>query len=111
MKESEAVRVVATLAGYYGRELGDDVALLWARELTGWEFVDGLEAARMLAELISLTREAKRERLERGAAALPAETEEGVPLAEFIRDNPELGERLGKTGWFREVARRLGVGS
>ena len=48
MKQNEAVRLVAMLAAYFNLEMGEDVAILWARELVHFEIVDGLEAAREL---------------------------------------------------------------
>lgn len=50
MTEGEALRLVAMLTAYFRQETSDETGALWARELTGFEIEDGMEAAQILGQ-------------------------------------------------------------
>jgi hypothetical protein len=73
MTSAEAVRLIAMLGAYYGREIGTDTAALWAKSLVEFEVQDGMEAVHLLgasgrflptlADLTDTIRECRNDRL------------------------------------------------
>lgn len=107
MTNAETLRVIAVLTAYFRQELSDETAVLWAQELTDYEVVDGLEAARYcgtsnrfmpsLREFTDAILAARYARLSK-TATLPEPAGEVVSLADFVKANPEYRDRLRKIG-------------
>lgn len=105
MTSAEAVRLIAMLGAYYSREIGEDTAGLWAQSLVEFEVQDGMEAVHILgaggrflpslADLTDTIRECRNDRLLAARSALPVASDgRGVTLGAFLRDNPDMAERV-----------------
>lgn len=134
MKESEAVRVVTMLAGYWGKEVPDEMVLLWSNELVRYDNRDAIEAAQLLgahrrfmpslAEFVEGVREVMRDRdmatpalVESFIAMAPDEVKAALrpywdkvgadrEASARVREAADRGDTEAKIAAAREVARR-----
>lgn len=100
MTPADSLRLVAMLCAYHNRELADETAALWARELERFEFSDGFAAVQLLgtsgrffpslADLKAAVRQAWYERINTHPRQLPAETY--CSFAEWLREFADAEE-------------------
>lgn len=115
MRESDAAKVVGMLFAYFpGRDVTDDTAQLWEREVVGFEFEDACEAAQeigatamrlpTLAGFIDTIKLCRKRQAERMPALPPAA--DACTFEEFLRSNPDARERVRRLGIWRDVLER-----
>lgn len=109
MKQSEAVRIVGLLNGYFpARPIPQETVALWATELAPFRYDDALTAVRAigtnarfmpaLAELLDDVRDAQRERERAERPQLTAGEEHFVDFAVWHREiaTPEQRKTLAR---------------
>lgn len=99
-----AVRLL--LAAFPKQSFSEDTVMLWARSIQKFEMRDVGEATLVmaeredwvpsLAEWVEAIRDERDHRVREERKALPAPVKVGsyYPLAQFLRDHPEMGERV-----------------
>lgn len=121
MKESDAARVVSMLAAYFpGKDITDETAVLWERQVAEFEQQDAVAAAESLgtmgrfmpslAEFVDAIREERNHRLIARALTLPEPVpypSDACTFEEFLRDRPDMQERVKKLGIWKETLARL----
>lgn len=120
MRESDAARIVSMLAAYFpGRTMAEESAQLWEREIVEFDQRDGINAARelgamskfmpSLAEFADAIREERNRRVISETLALP-EVPAGLvvfcTMEQFLRDRPDMQERVRKLGIWRDTLER-----
>jgi hypothetical protein len=106
------------LAAYFpGRTMAEETSQLWEREILGYDQRDGINAARelgsmskfmpSLAEFVDAVREERNRRVISETLALPPSgAVVFCSMEQFLRERPDMQERVRKLGIWRDTLER-----